>query len=55
MDQAGSSWHDDYNRQVVMQGQAALERTSASLARSTQVAIETENIGTEVSFASISR
>lgn len=39
---------DDNNRRLVLEGRAALERTSASLARSNQVAIETEYVGTEV-------
>lgn len=43
----GYDW-DDHNRQTVFEGRQILERTSASLARSNQVAIETENIGTEV-------
>lgn len=43
----GYDW-DDHNRQTVLEGRQILERTSASLARSNQVAIETENIGTEV-------
>ncbi|KAG4074253.1 hypothetical protein HA402_008662 [Bradysia odoriphaga] len=40
-------WDDD-NRRVVYEGRQVLERTSASLARSNQIAIETENIGTQV-------
>ncbi|XP_065336776.1 vesicle transport through interaction with t-SNAREs homolog 1B [Cloeon dipterum] len=36
------------NRQRALQGVAVLERTSQSLARSEQTAIETERIGTEV-------
>lgn len=43
---------DDHNRRLVQDGRQALERTSASLARSNQIAIETENIGTEVEFNS---
>ncbi|XP_066143412.1 vesicle transport through interaction with t-SNAREs homolog 1B [Euwallacea fornicatus] len=39
---------DAHNRQVVLEGTQALERTSESIARSHQIAIETENIGTEV-------
>lgn len=39
---------DGRNRQLVLDGRAVLERTGESIARSTQVAIETENIGTEV-------
>ncbi|KAF4518893.1 hypothetical protein B566_EDAN015285 [Ephemera danica] len=43
---------DDYdeeaNRRRVLEGRAVLERTSESLARSHQVALETEHIGTEV-------
>lgn len=44
----GSYWDDEDNRQVVHEGRQILERTSASLARSNQIAIETENIGTQV-------
>ncbi len=43
----GYDWDDD-NRHVVYEGRQILERTSASLARSNQIAIETENIGTQV-------
>lgn len=39
---------DDYNRQLVLEGTQTLERTAESIARSHQIAIETENIGTEV-------
>lgn len=39
---------EDHNRRTVLEGRQILERTSASLARSNQVAIETENVGTEV-------
>lgn len=39
---------DDHNRRRVLEAQQILERTSASIARSNQVAIETETIGTEV-------
>ncbi|EDS29133.1 conserved hypothetical protein [Culex quinquefasciatus] len=39
---------DDHNRQQVLQGRQILERTSASLARSNQIAIETEQTGHEV-------
>ncbi|XP_056638962.1 vesicle transport through interaction with t-SNAREs homolog 1B [Diorhabda carinulata] len=39
---------EEQNRQILFQGTAALERTSESLARSTQIAIETETIGNEV-------
>lgn len=39
---------EDRNRRSVMEGRQILERTSASLARSNQIAIETENVGTEV-------
>ncbi|KAK4884888.1 hypothetical protein RN001_001159 [Aquatica leii] len=39
---------DDRNRQTVLEGRAILERTGDSIARSHQIAIETENIGTEV-------
>lgn len=49
MDGAGDSYNwDERNRQTVLAGRQILERTSASLARSNQLAIETENIGTEV-------
>ncbi|XP_055315813.1 uncharacterized protein LOC129575788 [Sitodiplosis mosellana] len=44
---SGYDWQD-HNRRMVVEGRQILERTSASLARSNQVAIETENIGTEV-------
>lgn len=37
-----------HNRQVVIEGTAILERTGESIARSNQIAIETENIGNEV-------
>lgn len=43
----GYDW-EDHNRRLVTEGRQILERTSSSLARSNQVAIETENIGTEV-------
>lgn len=43
----GYDW-EDHNRRTVLEGRQVLERTSASLARSNQIAIETENIGTEV-------
>lgn len=39
---------DSRNRQLVLEGRAVLERTGESIARSTQIAVETENIGTEV-------
>lgn len=39
---------DDYNRQTAIEGRQILERTSDSIARSSQIAIETEAIGTEV-------
>lgn len=39
---------NDHNRRTVLEGRQILERTSASLARSNQIAIETENVGTEV-------
>lgn len=39
---------DQHNRRVALEGRRILEQTSASLARSNQVAIDTENIGTEV-------
>lgn len=46
----GDSNYDwqDHNRRMVVEGRQILERTSASLARSNQVSIDTENIGTEV-------
>lgn len=47
MVESGYDW-PDHNRRMVVEGRQILERTSASLARSNQVAIETENIGTEV-------
>lgn len=46
-DSGGYDWQD-HNRRLVHEGRQILERTSASLARSNQVAIETEQIGTEV-------
>ncbi|KAF2881178.1 hypothetical protein ILUMI_25003 [Ignelater luminosus] len=36
------------NRQVALEGRAVLERTGESIARSNQIAIETETVGTEV-------
>lgn len=39
---------DSRNRQTVLEGRAILERTGESIARSNQIAIETENIGNEV-------
>lgn len=39
---------ESHNRQVVLEGRNILERTGESLARSNQIAIETENIGNEV-------
>lgn len=39
---------DARNRQLVLDGRAVLERTGESIARSTQIAVETENVGTEV-------
>ena len=39
---------DAHNRQIVAEGTSVLERTGESLARSHQVAVETEDIGTEV-------
>lgn len=36
------------HRRLLTESQAALERTSASLARSNQLAIETEYVGSEV-------
>lgn len=40
--------HEEENRRIVVEGRAVLERTGESIARSNQIAIETENIGTEV-------
>lgn len=43
--------NDEYetrNRQIILEGTQVLERTGESLARSHQIAIETENIGNEV-------
>lgn len=43
--------NEDYesrNRQIMLEGTQVLERTGESLARSHQIAIETENIGNEV-------
>ncbi|XP_021693079.1 vesicle transport v-SNARE 12 [Aedes aegypti] len=39
---------NERNRQQVLEGRQILERTSASLARSNQIAIETEQTGHEV-------
>ncbi|KAK9890974.1 hypothetical protein WA026_013311 [Henosepilachna vigintioctopunctata] len=39
---------DSYNRQIGLEGRQILERTGESIARSNQIAIETENIATEV-------
>lgn len=39
---------DSRNRQLVLEGRSVLERTGESIARSTQIAVETETIGTEV-------
>lgn len=44
----GTVDYEERNRQLVLDGRAVLERTGESIARSTQIAIETENIGTEV-------
>lgn len=40
--------YETRNRQLVLEGTQVLERTGESLARSHQIAIETENIGNEV-------
>lgn len=48
MGSEGSYDWDDRNRRTVLEGRHILERTSASLARSNQIAIETEDIGTGV-------
>lgn len=53
MASGGGSYWDDDNRQIVHDGRQILERTSASLARSNQIAIETENIGTQVNVCLI--
>lgn len=45
---AGNINYEEANRQLALDGRAVIERTGESLARSTQIAIETENIGTEV-------
>lgn len=45
---AGDYDWDQHNRRVALEGRQILERTSASLARSNQIAIDTETIGTEV-------
>lgn len=37
-----------HNRQIVVDGTQTLERTGESIARSHQIAVETETIGTEV-------
>ncbi|XP_075221389.1 vesicle transport through interaction with t-SNAREs 1b [Lycorma delicatula] len=42
-----TSW-EERQRQVLLEGHAALERTSDSIRRSEQVALETEAIGTTV-------
>lgn len=42
-----TSW-EERQRQVLLEGHSALERTSQSLRRSEQVALETEAIGTGV-------
>ncbi|XP_026478324.1 vesicle transport through interaction with t-SNAREs homolog 1B-like [Ctenocephalides felis] len=39
---------DNVNRRTVLEGVSALERTSDSLARSHQIAIETEEVGTTI-------
>lgn len=39
---------DSQNKQIVLEGTQILERTGESIARSHQIAIETEDIGTEV-------
>lgn len=39
---------ENQNRQIVLNGRDILDRTSESLARTTRVAIETEQIGTNV-------
>jgi len=48
MANSGNYDWNERNRQTVLEGRSILERTSASLARSNQIAIETEDIGTEV-------
>lgn len=47
-DNASSDNWDERNRQILIDGRAILERTGESIARSTQIAIESENIGAEV-------
>lgn len=39
---------DSRNRQLVLEGRSVLERTGESIARSTQISVETETIATEV-------
>lgn len=40
--------YDTVNRRTLLNGVSTLEETNASIARSNQVALETEQIGTEV-------
>lgn len=40
--------YESRNRQIVLEGNQVLERTGESLARSHQIAIETENVGHEI-------
>ncbi|XP_023019509.2 vesicle transport through interaction with t-SNAREs 1b [Leptinotarsa decemlineata] len=40
--------YEERNRQIVLEGTQILERTGESLARSHQIAVETEDIGNEV-------
>ncbi|KAJ8971924.1 hypothetical protein NQ314_000473 [Rhamnusium bicolor] len=40
--------YEAQNRQIVLEGTAILERTGESIARSNQIAIETEYVGNEV-------
>jgi vesicle transport through interaction with t-SNAREs protein 1 len=44
---SGSSWEDE-TRRTVLEGRAILERTGESLARSQNIAAETERAGEEV-------
>lgn len=40
--------YEAQNRQIILEGTQVLERTGESIARSHQIAVETENIGHEV-------
>nr|CAH7737182.1 unnamed protein product [Callosobruchus chinensis] len=39
---------EEGNRQLILEGSRILERTGESIARSEQIAVETENVGNEV-------